>query len=232
VSDRVADSAEQIGRGIRNLRKQRRWKQDVLAQESGISRVTISLAENAKTNLSLFDLERLAVALNTTVNGLFSAGRLSLRNTDEDLKALFARNVHMRREYMGLSRSALADAVGLLPQYISTTENARRLPALPNFLLLSWGLKVSPGVLLRKSLTTDALAAIYNRKIEPFDIVNRMKRERVSLNLSRMDVARRTGLDPVHLSAIESGKHYPSLMTVIAFCTGFGLEVETFLEGD
>ena len=102
MSDRVANSAVQIGRGIRKLRKQRRWKQDVLAEESGLSRVTISLAENAKTNISLYDIERIAAAFSTNITGLMEAGRRSLRISDEKLKYTVGSNVYKRRLFLKL----------------------------------------------------------------------------------------------------------------------------------
>lgn len=208
MSDRVADSAEQIGRGIRNLRKQRRWKQDVLAQESGISRVTISLAENAKTNLSLFDLERVALALNTSVTGLIVAGRNSLRLSDEELKAIVANNLKLRRLHLGLSRAQLADKVGFLQQYISTTENARRLPTIRNLIRIAEALEIPTTALLSPTFHPDkmykCLASI------DVDVIGvRLKEARENRSLNKQVVSRVSGFAPHQIGRFESGRVIP-----------------------
>lgn len=229
MSDRVADSAEQIGRGIRNLRKQRRWKQDVLSQESGISRVTISLAENAKTNLSLFDMERIALALNTSVTGLIVAGRNSLRISNEELKAIVANNVKLRRLYLGLSRAQLADRVGFLQQYISTTENARRLPTIKNLIRIAEALEIPTTALFSPTFSTD-ISYKCSVSIDVDDIGLRLKDARESRSLNRQEVARISGLAPQQIGRFETGRVVPTLPTLLELCSAIGVTPDVILE--
>lgn len=230
MANRIAGDAEQLGRGIRRLRKEREWKQDVLAFESGLNRSTISMTENGKSNPSLYELELIATALGTTISGLLDAGRIPLRNTDEKLKNLVASNVRSRREWLGLSRTEVAHSVGFLPQYLSTTENARRLPALPNFLLLAEALRIQPGLLLREAFIPDAPELPLGCGFDPSKVVLRLVEARAKANLSQKEVARRCNLDSAHLSNIENGRHYPSLMTLVSFCRGMGLPLEQLFE--
>ena len=230
MANRIADDAEQLGRGIRRLRKERKWKQDVLALESCLNRSTISLTENAKSNLSLYELDLIATALGTTISGLLDAGRIPLRNTDEKLKSLFASNVRLRRESMGLSRTDVADSVGFLPQYISTTENARRLPALPNFLLLAKALRIEPALLLRENFDPNAFELGAGSGLDPENVVLRMVEVRRNAKLSQKEVARRCNIDSAQLSNIENGRHFPSLMTLVSFCRGMGHSLEQLLK--
>ena len=46
VGKRIAKSGLQLGRGIRKLRKQKNWKQSVLAEKVGLNVATISLIES------------------------------------------------------------------------------------------------------------------------------------------------------------------------------------------
>ena len=229
MSDRVAESAEQIGRGIRKLRKQRRWKQDVLAQGSGISRVTISLAENAKTNLSLFDLERVAMALNTSVTGLIVAGRDSLRISDEELKSIVANNLKRRRLHLGLSRAQLADKAGFLQQYISTTENARRLPTIRNLIRIAEALEISTTALFSPTFSPDkSYGSLVSIDVDVIGI--RLKEARESRSLNKQIVARISGFAPQQIGRFESGRVIPTLPTLFELCRAIGVTPDVILE--
>jgi transcriptional regulator with XRE-family HTH domain len=230
VSDRVAESAVQIGRGIRKLRKQRRWKQDVLAEESGISRVTISLAENAKTNLSLFDLERLAKALDTDVSGVLSAGRTSLRSSNEKLNKLVASNIRSRRLALGLSRQDAAKRISLLPQYLSTTENARRLPSVKNFQKIAVGLETKVSWLISSDYDSRH-PQLQNFEYSDLSVLPALIRElREAKGMSRQEVARGGGLDAHHVAKVEDGKSLPTIQTLFVLSAALGVPISKLVD--
>ena len=64
-------AVEQLGNRIAYLRKQRGWSQLTLSVESGVNRNYICDLENGRRNPSLDILEKIAIALNITLENLF-----------------------------------------------------------------------------------------------------------------------------------------------------------------
>ena len=64
--DRVA-----FGLRLRNLRVQRGWSQEVLAERSGLHRTYISSIERGQRNVALDNIVRLAEALEVSAADLF-----------------------------------------------------------------------------------------------------------------------------------------------------------------
>lgn len=60
----------EIGTRIRELRKEKQWSQDKLAQRSGLSRVYINSLEKGKRNPTLVTLIALALGLEISVEEL------------------------------------------------------------------------------------------------------------------------------------------------------------------
>jgi len=228
VSDSVTESAAQIGRGIRRLRKQRRWKQDVLAESSGLSRVTISLVENAKTNVSTKDLLSIAHSLDTTIPGLLSAGSDPLYNSNTKMKNTVASRVRLRREYLGLSRHEVAVKVGLLEQYLSTTENGTRLPLVETILRLAIGLGVKPSWILGEG-DLDPKGA-EGEGVDYITLAKRMRALRNNRELSRDKFGRQIGLSPAHIYQLETGRQKPTIATLTAFCYGANIPYSALLD--
>ena len=61
----------------------------------------------------------------------------------------FGRRVRARRERLGLSQMALADAVGLHFTYVSSVERGERNISLHNIVVLGEGLGVDPATLIK-----------------------------------------------------------------------------------
>ncbi len=59
-----------LSRNVHQLRLQRGWSQEQLAQQCGLHRTYIGAVERAERNLGLDNLEKLALALNTTAANL------------------------------------------------------------------------------------------------------------------------------------------------------------------
>lgn len=227
--DRIADSAAQIGRGIRKLRRQKKWKQDVLAEFSGINRATISQIELGKLNPSLFVLERLARALDTDVSALTFAARQSLRQRDPELIEFVGRQISELREERGYSRKQLAEIAGFLPQYIGTTENGLRLPTLVNLSKFAKALSVRPSRLVRGEVAENE-KWVTSSAWEDLSFGARVSILRKERGVARQQIARLSGLDPQHLGKIESGKLEPTLPTLLAICRGIPIDISEVID--
>ena len=227
MSDRVAESGVQLGRGIRTLRKKRHWKQDVLAAEAGLNRATISLIESAKTNPSMFDVERIANALDTSISGLMAAGRGSLRLSDSNLKDAIAKRVVEARTKLGLSRSEFGKKSGFLPQYLSTTERGKRLVTLRNLLRLADFLEVNPVWLIGEEISNQGRLCDWEEVLDTLG--KRLAEVRVAAGQSVYQLSNSAGLEPSHIARIEAGEVEPTLPTLLALCKGLGVKLNKIL---
>jgi transcriptional regulator with XRE-family HTH domain len=68
----AAESArELLARNIRSLRAARAWSQEMLAMEAGLHRTFVAHVERGARNISLNNIERIAVAFRVPVSRLF-----------------------------------------------------------------------------------------------------------------------------------------------------------------
>lgn len=228
MAERIAESAAQIGRGIRKLRKQKKWKQDVLSEFSGVNRATISQIERGQLNPSLFVLERLVKALDTDLSGVVAAGRHSLRKKDQELISLVGTNVKQFRLQLGLSRKDLGLKAGLLPQYLATTENCRRMPSVRNLQQIARALDVDPSTLLGESSGCEFPEfRLVEKQWGPGVRVAAIRKDR---NLTRREVARLSGVDAYNLWKIEEESAGATLATLIALAKGLGVKVGVLID--
>jgi len=68
--------------------------------------------------------------------------------TEDQLLALFRRNMKALREELGISQSELARRIGKCPGYICDMERGRRAPNLATLAQISEGLGLNPSVLI------------------------------------------------------------------------------------
>lgn len=62
---------EVLARNIRSLRAARGWSQEALALEAGLHRTFVAHVERGARNISLNNIERIALALKVSVSRLF-----------------------------------------------------------------------------------------------------------------------------------------------------------------
>lgn len=62
---------QKVGARIRELRNDRRLSQEKLALAAGLDRTYIASVENGKRNISIVNLEKIIVALNSTFSMFF-----------------------------------------------------------------------------------------------------------------------------------------------------------------
>lgn len=227
--DRTADSTAQLGRGIRNLRKQKGWNQGQLASEVGVNRATVSLLESGKANVSINLVERIANSFDTTMAGIIAAGRDTFKKSDKNLALTIGKNVESRRLYLGLSRAEAAERVGLLPQYFSTTENGRRLPTLRSLLRLAASIEVNPSILLDQNSNTD-VADWNGFPASPDEICERILSLRLQKKLTRPELSLRSEVGAQQIYNIEAKAQLPNLLTVAALSYGLGCSVSELID--
>lgn len=68
---RVESARETLSRNIRTLRADRGWSQEALALEAGLHRTFVAHVERGARNISLNNIERIALALCVPVSRLF-----------------------------------------------------------------------------------------------------------------------------------------------------------------
>jgi transcriptional regulator with XRE-family HTH domain len=66
------DMARDLGRAIRDARRQREMTQEALALESGLQRKTVHLIENGRTDPRIGTLHRIASAVDVSVASLLA----------------------------------------------------------------------------------------------------------------------------------------------------------------
>ena len=229
MSENMQSSAKQFGAGIRKLRKARRWKQEVLAWKSGINIATISAIERGQANPTIKILDKLAQSLDSNIEGLLASGRPSIRVSDQSLKDIVAENVRARRLILDISISDLATKTGFFPQYLYTTENAKTLPSLKNFLIIAHGLRIRPASLLKADLSVDEMHETFDGVVDPAHVGEKMRQVRLNAGISLFQLSIRTGLSPNNYSEIEYGNHLPTLASIIAFSKGMQVDVDELL---
>lgn len=67
----MPDIKVQFGNRLRELREARGLSQEALAHEAGLDRTYISSVERGKRNISIENIERLAIALNVKIKDFF-----------------------------------------------------------------------------------------------------------------------------------------------------------------
>lgn len=67
----MTDVLKKIGQRVRSIRKEKGWSQEKLALEAGLDRTYINSLENGKRNISINNMEKIAVALHVTLADFF-----------------------------------------------------------------------------------------------------------------------------------------------------------------
>lgn len=87
-----------IGQRIRSMRKERNWTQEKLAEEANVSTNHVGNVERADKSVSLHTLDKVAKALNTSLeelsSGTTSASKKILPETQATLLHMFSKQTH------------------------------------------------------------------------------------------------------------------------------------------
>ncbi len=63
---------DEVGNRIKELRSSRGISQETLAHEAGLDRTYITSVERGKRNISIVNLEKIAIALNISLSDFFN----------------------------------------------------------------------------------------------------------------------------------------------------------------
>ena len=81
----MSELLELVGTRIRDIRKSQGLSQEALAEKAGFNSSYIGFIERAERNISLKNLEKIAKALNVSVNQLLTYVKENDELTEEDL---------------------------------------------------------------------------------------------------------------------------------------------------
>lgn len=75
----ISDSGilKDFGDTVREFRKQKNLSQEELADKAGLHRTYIGMIERAEKNITLLNIEKLAIALNVNIKQLFNGKKTS-----------------------------------------------------------------------------------------------------------------------------------------------------------
>lgn len=120
---------EDFAASLLTFRTDRNLSREDLAKKASISRNTLYLIEEVKTNVRLLTMCRLATALKIHPCQFFSSARngclAPTRYAGSNLPAIVARNIKQLREQRGLSQNELTKLAQLPRGYISEIERSQ-----------------------------------------------------------------------------------------------------------
>lgn len=110
MDDELNDKTIEVGQKIRIIRERKRLSQQAVAEQSGLSRNTLSLIERGKSSPTVSTLKRIASALSVDINAFFDpSGKTSIVYTKSE-----------KRPSLLLSECLLSDlGAGLVEQYVT-----------------------------------------------------------------------------------------------------------------
>lgn len=73
----MSNIKENIGLRIKDLRSKTGISQEELALRAGLDRTYINSVENGRRNISIVNIEKIALALNSSIKTFFSSDRFS-----------------------------------------------------------------------------------------------------------------------------------------------------------
>ena len=114
-----------VSLAVRSLRKEKKLSQRRLSWAAGVSEDTIYLLEFRRTSQKLVTLEKIAKALNTTVEGLIVKGKELHEPVPKTARQILSENVKEYRKVASLSQEMLAYRSGVSVQTVVKVEAAR-----------------------------------------------------------------------------------------------------------
>ncbi len=231
MTSELPESAKSIGDIMKKMRKERKIPMRELAEITGMSHGHLTMIENGKSSCTLRSLEKIAAALGTSAAALLSAASRAEAPDTEYLKQIVASNLRQAREGRCLSRRQLAEPIGFIPQYIGTTELAKRLPNVRNIVRLAQGLQIQPSELLKETFDPNCLEAprVYEH-ITLEILAARLKQGRHEQCLTRKEVGVGTSISDTILYLLESGKSWSTVPKLMSICNYYGCPASKFLD--
>ncbi|MGB9976666.1 helix-turn-helix domain-containing protein [Thermovenabulum sp.] len=180
---------------IRQLRKNRKLSLKELAEKTGLSVSYLSEIETGKKKPSLEVVQKLADALNVSVEAFFNnAGEVS--NPEKPLS--IGEKIRLFRQSKNLSLEELAELAGISASYLCQIEKGNVLPSLSTLTGLTKFLDIKPEELLNGGNNIGA----------------KLKKLRTERGLTQVELAKKAGVSPALIGQLENGKVEPSIKTL------------------
>ncbi|MGU7785034.1 helix-turn-helix domain-containing protein [Burkholderia sp. PU8-34] len=134
---------------LREMRTEQSMSREMLAEKASISRNTLYLVEEGKTNVRLLTIRKLASALDVHPSAFFDDGDRSLNGcSPDDFTLLVSTNIKALRQKHGWSQNELSKRSQLPKGYVSQIERRHPDLTLPVMENIAASLGVSIGSLL------------------------------------------------------------------------------------
>lgn len=196
------------GRKIRELRDERGYSLQDLAQKAGVSVSYLSEIERGTKKPSLKTLEKIATALNIS--------REQLVETDLTRGPVLGHRLRLLRERLGISLSQFAAQVGISPSYLSEIERGNVYPAVDTVKKLAEALRVPLSSLWAQGET----------------LGQKLRLAREEQGLTQAELAQAAGVSAGLIGQIEQGKVQPSLKTLEKLGAVLGISPCYFIADD
>ena len=134
--------------GLRKRRVMLGLTQQEVAEKSGVSLVTVNQVEGLKRNADLATLEKIASALDTSLNALSAQANGSVDKAKHVSRKILSENIKQLREEYGLSQQALASKAGVSTSTITSIESLRNGTSIDVLDEIALALQTSPSKLL------------------------------------------------------------------------------------
>ncbi|KYO67299.1 helix-turn-helix domain-containing protein [Thermovenabulum gondwanense] len=179
---------------IRQLRKNRKLSLKELAEKTGLSVSYLSEIETGKKKPSLEVVQKLADALNVSVEAFFNTGE----DSTPEKPLSIGEKIHLLRQRKNLSLEKLAELAGISASYLCQIEKGNVLPSLSTLTGLTKFLDIKPEELLNNSANMGA----------------KLKKLRTERGLTQVELAKKAGVSPALIGQLENGKVEPSIKTL------------------
>lgn len=196
------------GQKIRQLREERGYSLQDLAQKAGVSVSYLSEIERGAKKPSLKTLERIAAALNIP--------REQLVEADLNRGLVLGQRLRLLRERGGLSLSQFAAQVRISPSYLSEIERGNVYPAVDTIKKLAEALKVPLSTLWGQGES----------------LGQKLRLAREEQGLTQAELAQAAGVSAGLIGQIEQGKVQPSLKTLEKLGAVLGISPCYFIADD
>lgn len=193
------------GLELRRYRKNKGYTLMELAQKVGVSASYLSEIEQGKKKPSMKTIKRICDALDIAPGSLMPAECTQ----DESAEIFLGEKLRMSRARKEWNLTETSEKAGISPAYLSQIERGQVNPSID--------------VLKRLAEVLDVSLPVVMNRTNPQELGERLKRMRVSLGMTRKDLAGKAGVSASLVAQIEQGKSGASLDTIERLAIALGV---------
>ncbi|MDE7208522.1 MAG: helix-turn-helix domain-containing protein [Clostridia bacterium] len=141
----------------------------------------------------------------------------------------FTSNIRKLRKEFNVSQPQLAKEIGYGKSVISSWEIGTQIPSAKAIIILSRYFQVSADYILNVTNDNTMLHRIDDFDVDISIFNKRLKKLRISKNLSQDQLAKRTGLTQTSINHWENGKCQPNANAIVALARYFDVTTDYLL---